>query len=174
MRRIYSGYDNLNGNIRELLAEFLCVIPNVTKSSAVNLVSSFRPRKSDMLKNASIRDIFNAATDEIGAVIVNSIYGFFRDEQNISLIDDFKALGLQFAETTTPHSLNAPIRLEQKNDNPKVIAAPADTKDGPAGKVFVFTGTLSSMTRSEAGKRVAALGGQFSNSITLKTSYLVV
>ena len=127
-----------------------------------------------MLKNASIRDIFNAAAGEIDAVIVNSIYNFFRDEQNISLIDDFKALGLQFAQPAAPHSLNAAIHLEQKTDNPKAIPTSADTKDGLAGKVFVFTGTLSSMTRSEAGKRVAVLGGQFSNSITLKTSYLVL
>ena len=41
------------------------------------------------------------------------------------------------------------------------------------GKIFVFTGTLSSMTRNEAGERVKALGAKVSNNVSSKTSYLV-
>jgi len=43
-----------------------------------------------------------------------------------------------------------------------------------AGKGFVFTGRLSSMSRSEAGKCVTNLGGRVLGSLTRNTSYLVI
>lgn len=41
-------------------------------------------------------------------------------------------------------------------------------------KEFVFTGTLTGMTRAEAMQRVVNLGGKVANSITKKTNYLIV
>ncbi|HDH99375.1 MAG TPA: NAD-dependent DNA ligase LigA, partial [Firmicutes bacterium] len=46
---------------------------------------------------------------------------------------------------------------------------------GPlSGKKFVFTGTLSSMTRSEAEELVRKLGGEASSSVSRRTDYVVV
>lgn len=42
------------------------------------------------------------------------------------------------------------------------------------GKTFVITGTLSSMSRDEAKERVEALGAKATNSVSAKTSYVVV
>jgi len=42
------------------------------------------------------------------------------------------------------------------------------------GKSFVFTGTLSSMSRDDAKEKVRALGGETSESVSKKTSYVVV
>ena len=42
-----------------------------------------------------------------------------------------------------------------------------------AGKTFVFTGALPSMSREEAGERVRKLGGEVSGSVSKKTSYVV-
>jgi len=42
------------------------------------------------------------------------------------------------------------------------------------GKSFVFTGTLTSMSRSEAQKKVVELGGLCPSSVTKTTTYLVV
>ena len=45
---------------------------------------------------------------------------------------------------------------------------------GPlAGKVFVLTGALSTITREEATAKIEALGGKASNSVSKKTDYLL-
>lgn len=42
-----------------------------------------------------------------------------------------------------------------------------------SGKIFVLTGTLSSMTRDEAKKRIEALGGKVTGSVSSKTDYVL-
>ena len=57
----------------------------------------------------------------------------------------------------------------------EVKAPSAPTSDGPlAGKKVVFTGTMASMNRSEAQKRVRALGGQTPSAVGRDLDYLVV
>ena len=86
----------------------------------------------------------------IGDVVARSIKEFFSREENIKVIEKLDRAGVKLRRT----------KLE---------------KEGPLkGKVFVFTGTLDCCSREKAGEIVESLGGIFANSVTSKTSYLVV
>ena len=120
-------------------------IPDVGKNAANLLVERFGD--IDSLKLASESDI--ALIEGIGPIIAKSVHEFFRNESNLNLIENFRALGLTMS-----------------SDN--II------KNGKlSGQIFVFTGTLESMTREQAAERVKNLGGRVSESVSKKTSYLV-
>jgi len=52
---------------------------------------------------------------------------------------------------------------------------PKKSSDGPlVGKTFVITGTLPSLSRDDAKDRIVAKGGKVSDSVSKKTSYVVV
>ena len=97
--------------------------------------------------NASEEEL--SRIDGVGEVIARSVHEFFRNDDNRKMIEIFRAMGFNMGgEIQTVSN-----KLE--------------------GKIFVFTGTLETMTRNEAAERVMSFGGLFSNSVTLKTSYLV-
>jgi DNA ligase (NAD+) len=53
------------------------------------------------------------------------------------------------------------------------LTRPADEPGPLAGKTFVLTGTLSSMSREEAAGTLERLGARVSGSVSSKTSYVV-
>jgi DNA ligase (NAD+) len=64
----------------------------------------------------------------------------------------------------------AALRAELLAQLPEDAAAP----EGPlAGKTFVLTGTLPTLSRDEAGALIEAAGGKVSGSVSKKTSYVV-
>lgn len=85
----------------------------------------------------------------IGEIIAQSIYDFFRNEHNIKLIDELKAIGVNPVSKVQPKS------------------------DKLAGKIFVLTGTLQNMTRDEASSIIKSHGGKTSSSVSKKTSYVL-
>ncbi|EDP76070.1 NAD-dependent DNA ligase LigA [Hydrogenivirga sp. 128-5-R1-1] len=90
------------------------------------------------------------AIEGIGDVVARSIKEFFSREENVKVIEKLDRAGVKLRRT----------KLE---------------KEGPLkGMVFVFTGTLRCCSRERAGELVESLGGTFSNSVTSKTTYLVV
>ena len=120
-------------------------IREVGKNAAGLLVAHFG--NVDAMKDAPEEEI--ASIEGIGPVIASSVHEFFRNSENIKLIENFRAMGFQ---------LGGEVSISE---------------DRFGGKIFVFTGTLSSMTREEAGERVKALGGKVSNSVSSKTGCVV-
>jgi len=93
-----------------------------------------------------------AAIHGIGEVVAKSIEEYFSVEENVTAVRELLAEGVQ---------LQYPAR---RPEAPSPIA----------GKRFVLTGTLSSMKREEAKKRIEALGGRVTSSVTKQTDYVVV
>ena len=85
----------------------------------------------------------------IGMSMADDIGAFFRDPQHRAMVEDLAG------------------ELE-------VEAVAAAATDSPvAGKTVVFTGTLETMTRSEAKARAEALGAKVSGSVSKKTDIVV-
>ncbi|RMA97924.1 NAD-dependent DNA ligase LigA [Hydrogenothermus marinus] len=100
------------------------------------------------LKDWKVEDL--EKLPDIGYVVAHSIYSFFHNEENIKTIYELKQLGV-----------NTCKKEEKKSDKLK-------------GITIVFTGTLKHFTREEAKELVESLGGKVSNSVSRKTTYLVV
>ncbi|MBK9182681.1 MAG: NAD-dependent DNA ligase LigA [Ignavibacteria bacterium] len=102
----------------------------------------------DELRSATLEQLTNV--HEIGDSIANSVLEFFDDTDNTELIELLKRAGLRFVSENT-----------------------APTSQAFAGKTFVLTGELTTMTRKEAEENIEARGGKASGSVSKKTSYVV-
>ncbi len=95
---------------------------------------------------------FNALYD-VGPKVAQSIYEFFHSEETVNLLNELKSIGLQ---TCKP----------QKSGS--------ETEGKLSGQMFLFTGTLATMTRPKAEEKVEELGGKIAGSLSAKVNYLVV
>lgn len=101
----------------------------------------------DNLIKASKEEL--AKVDEIGNIIAKSIVNYFKQEQNLSIIEQLRACGLNF------------VCNEKKGEG--IFT----------GKTFVLTGTLPSMNRNEASKLITDNGGKVFSSVSKKTDYVL-
>ena len=102
----------------------------------------------DKLMNASYESLY--MNNEIGKIIAESIYSFFREAQTIDLINKLKGYGV-----------NMMAEKEEGSD------------ERFAGQTFVLTGTLEKYSRDEAQEIIEKLGGKTSGSVSKKTSYVL-
>ena len=124
-------------------------IPHVGANVAEVLIDHFS--SIDALADASTEDI--ESIHGIGTQIAESILYFFSQPRVQEFLKRLKDAGLQWA--VVPDKL-------------------AETSDSIfAGKTFVLTGSLSTMTRSEASEKIKERGGKISSSVSQKTDYLV-
>lgn len=123
-------------------------IPQVGEATARDLARHFGTL--DALLAASTEDL--AAVSGVGPIVAQSVGSFFADADHLEEIERLRAAGVRF--------------------EPVEVAAPAG--DGHlAGKSFVLTGTLPTMKRDDAKKRIEALGGKVAGSVSKKTDYVV-
>jgi DNA ligase (NAD+) len=126
-------------------------IRHVGEKAASTLARSFRT--IDRVIEAPIEALQSVA--EIGPVLAASVKQFADEPHNRQLIERLKAAGVNVTS-------RAPESKGQKGE------------PGPlAGKVFVLTGTLASMTREEATAALEQLGARVAGSVSKKTHYVV-
>jgi len=123
-------------------------IPQVGEETAIDLAKNFKTLEK--IRKAEIAEL--QKINGVGDIVGKSVYDWFFDKENSKLVD--RILKQVKIETT---------RLNLGVSGGKL-----------SGKSFVVTGTLSSMSRDEAKAKIRALGGDISESISSKTSYLIV
>ncbi len=89
------------------------------------------------------------AIDEIGEKIASSVVSYFKEPSNQSMIEDLKTLG---------------VNMQYTKERPKEGAF--------HNKTVVLTGSLPTMSRSDAKARIEAEGGKVTGSVSKKTDYL--
>ncbi len=120
----------------------------VGKRTAELLVEKF-PSLHSLMK-AGVEEILEV--EGVGPVTANSIFDFFRVDENIRVIEKLTKAGVKTEAIITEEKKKLPL----------------------TGMVFVFTGSLKNFPRSEAEKLVISLGGEIANSISKRVSTLVV
>lgn len=88
---------------------------------------------------------------DIGPIIAKNVYDFFKNEENIAEINKLLTAGVK-------------IKNPAKRDFTSPIA----------GKKFVLTGTLPTLSRAEATELILAGGGEVAGSVSAKTDYILL
>jgi DNA ligase (NAD+) len=121
-------------------------IPHVGKQSAKDLEAHFE--SLDAIASATEEQL--EEVDGIGSIMAQSLHVWFAEPDHVTLIDRFREYGLNFQSART------------------------DTSDSAlAGKIFVLTGSLPNLTRSEASAMIEQVGGRTSSSVSKKTDYVI-
>ncbi len=109
--------------------------------------------KSGFAKPSKSKAGKDGIVTEVGPVVAQSVLDFFASPAGKKILRRLKELGIE------PKS--------EKVSATKAAALPL------AGKTFVLTGTLPSMTREEATEKIEALGGHVTGSVSKKTDYVL-
>ena len=104
----------------------------------------------DTLMNTSVEDLKNI--NDIGDVVANSIYEFFKDEHNLALINELKS-----------HNVNMMYLGENKVDENSIFY----------NKRVVLTGTLTKYGRKEATDLLENVGAHVSSSVSKVTDIVI-
>jgi DNA ligase (NAD+) len=100
-------------------------------------------------KDFSLEELQNL--EDIGPKVAGSVYQFFHNWDNIHLLEKLEKLGLK-------------LKNEKKD-----LAKSGNL----GGQTFLFTGTLPTLTRSEAEAMAESNGGKLLSGVSVKLNYLV-
>ncbi|GAB1393660.1 NAD-dependent DNA ligase LigA [Rhodocyclaceae bacterium] len=131
------------------LARFIFAlgIRNVGEATAKDLARHFGGLDALMAASA---DALQQVPD-VGPVVAMSIAHFFAEGHNREVITALRAAGVVWEEGAPQAQMPSPL----------------------AGKTFVLTGTLPSLSREDAKAMIEALGGKVAGSVSKKTHYVV-
>lgn len=120
----------------------------VGERTAQALASHFKNLKT--LSRASLEELIQI--EDVGPKVGESVVFFFKQPENIELMNKLKEAGLNFFYKKEKKEGELPL----------------------SGQVFVLTGKFSRMTREKATEIIKDLGGSVTSSVSSRTSYVVV
>ena len=147
VNNLLDAIENSKQNSLEKLI-FALGIPHVGAKTGKILAQNFNTL--DNLINATEEELTNIP--DIGGIIAKSVKEYFDKTENIEIINKLKELGV---------NMNYLGKKIEKNDN-------------FFGKTFVLTGSLELFTRDEAKDIIESLGGKTVDSVSKKTSVVIV
>ncbi len=141
---------SIEASRRTTLARFLYAlgIRHVGESTAKDLARHFG--KLESVIDAEVPDLL--AVNDVGPIVAESVHAFFRESHNRGVIEGLRRAGIEWPETDGAAKL-APKPL--------------------AGKTFVLTGSLPTLTRDDAKDMIESLGAKVAGSVSKKTDYVV-
>lgn len=145
INNLLSSIENSKSNSLEKVL-FALGIRHVGKKTAKVLAKRYKT--IDNLIKASEEELTNV--NDIGAIIAKSVKEYLSNEENLSLINELKSIGLNFEYLDTG--------LDDKLE----------------GMTFVLTGTLQKYKREELTKILENKGAKVTNSVTKKTTGVIV
>lgn len=122
-------------------------IRNVGESTARDLARHFGSIEALMAAEPAALEL----VPDVGPVVAQSIWRFSHQAHNREVVEQLLAAGVAPRHDAAPTGAPAPL----------------------AGRTFVLTGTLPSLTRDEAKARIEAAGGKVAGSVSKKTDYVV-
>lgn len=127
---------------------FALGIPHVGAKTAKILASKFTTMEN--LENASIEDL--VSIPDIGEIIAKSVISYFQTDHHKAIVSELKDLGI----------------------NMNYLGQKTEEREEFTGKSFVLTGSLQIYTRDEAKEKIESLGGKTVESVSKKTSVVIV
>ena len=144
---LLEAIENSKNNSLERLI-FGLGIPHVGAKTAKVLAAKFETL--DNLMEQTEEEL--TKVPDIGGIIAKSLTSYFNDNHNRGIIEELKELGL----------------------NTKYLGQKVVENELFSGKSFVLTGTLTMYTRDEAKEKIESLGGKTVDSVSKKTSVVIV
>lgn len=164
-------------DLYSLHTEDIAELDRMGKKSAENLVSAIENSKSAGLERLiyalGIRNVGEVAAASLAAKYGSLEALFSASAEDICTIPDFGQITADCVVNYFTHPQNRALceRLIAHGLNTKASAV--QVSDIFAGKTFVLTGTLPSMTRDEASALIKERGGKVSGSVSSKTSFVL-
>lgn len=147
LENLYSSINESKNNSLERLL-FALGIRQIGAKTAKILARKYK--NIDSLMQATVEELTNI--NDIGSTIASSIVAYFKDKENIEIINKLKNYGVNMTY------------LDNKN-----ISEDEFFLD----KTFVLTGTLYEIARDKASQLIEDLGGKTSSSVSKKTNYVI-
>ena len=173
-----SGLVKNFADVYELTAEKVSSLERMAEKSAANVIKAIEKSKTQPLPRfiaaMGIRHVGSASSeilaeefnsleaikkadletlkniDQIGPIMAQSVFDYFHNEKNLSVIDKLLKAGVN------------PVASAKKKS--QVLA----------GKTIVVTGTLKNFSRSEIAQVIKDNGGKTSSSVSKKTDFVLI